>query len=144
MHIHCILATKGGEITSIAPEATALAAAEQMAGHGIGSLLVLDDDGGVAGIVAERDLVRAVTVLRDLREITVADVMDRDVVTCTRNDTIESVVRTMTERRIRHVPVLDDDGALCGIVSIGDVVKHRLDELTAEAAAMHDYIAIGR
>ncbi len=144
MHIHSILATKGTDVASIEATATAQQAAESMAEHNIGSLVVLGADGAVVGIVSERDLARAVVLLRDVGDATVLSLMAHDVVTCQRTDSIAEVMRTMTERRIRHLPVIGEDGSVCGIVSIGDVVKYRLDELEADAAALQEYIAIGR
>lgn len=144
MHIHCILATKGTEVASIEATATARRAAEAMAEQNIGSLIVLDAAGTLVGILSERDVARAVHVLKEAGDALVHQLMSSEVTTCKRSDTIADVMRTMTEHRIRHLPVLDDDGSLCGIVSIGDVVKYRLDELEADAAALQEYIAIGR
>ena len=96
--------------------------------------------GAVLGIVSERDIVNGfVERGRDLSEATAADLMTADVLTCTPADTIAQLMSTMTERRIRHLPVVDESG-LCGIVSIGDVVKNRLDEIEAEAEALREYV----
>jgi CBS domain-containing protein len=95
----------------------------------------------VLGIISERDIARAVAdrgaALGDMR---VGDLMTREVVTCAPDDSIGEIMAIMTERRFRHLPVMQD-GAMCGIISIGDVVKSRLEEVENEAAAMREYIA---
>jgi CBS domain-containing protein len=143
MHIHIILSDKGTDVATVGPRTTALQAARTMAERNIGCLLVLDNH-ELVGIVSERDLARALGIMRDVADLEVRQVMSADVITCHPDDTIESVMSTMTNRRIRHVPVIDDEGTLRGIVSIGDVVKRRLDELAAESAALQEYIAVGR
>ena len=126
------------------PSATLLEAASLLHEHRIGALLVTNDDCMVAGILSERDIVHAIARLgvRAL-EGRVADAMSVEVVSCTSEDSLESLMETMTQRRIRHLPVLDD-GALMGIVSIGDVVKRRLAEISDESKALQDYITSGR
>ena len=107
----------------------------------IGAVVVSDDDGAtVAGIVSERDVVRRLH--RDGADVLnqrVSQIMSTDVVTCTPDDGIEDLARTMTERRVRHIPVVVD-GRLRAIVSIGDIVKHRIDELQAERDQLVGYI----
>ena len=109
--------------------------------HRIGAVVVSDDDGAtVAGIVSERDVVRRLH--RDGADVLnqrVSQIMSTDVVTCTPDDGIEDLARTMTERRVRHIPVVVD-GRLRAIVSIGDIVKHRIDELQAERDQLVGYI----
>jgi CBS domain-containing protein len=106
--------------------------------HRIGAVVVSDGDGRVDGIVSERDLIPLVEG-QDSAGRLVRDVMVRDVVTCSPTDDLESLARTMTERRVRHIPVVED-GAMVAIVSIGDVVKHRLDELQAERDQLASYV----
>ncbi len=119
-------------------------AIQLMADHFIGALPVLEG-GRLAGIVSERDVVRALashgaaTLGR-----TVASAMSAAVVTCRPDDSVDELMSSMTERRIRHLPVVDDDGLLTGIVSIGDVVKARLGQLQGENEALTEYIHQGR
>ena len=109
--------------------------------------LVVDDvtgDGRIAGILSERDIVGAIADFgASALEKSVSDVMSADVVSCSPTDTVEQLMETMTARRIRHLPVVQDT-ALVGIVSIGDVVKKRLAEISDEAKALQDYITTGR
>ena len=108
----------------------------------IGAVVVSDDQTSIAGIISERGIMdaladRGVAVLGER----VGSVMTGKVFTCSRQDRVSAVMALMTNRRIRHVPVVEHDGRLCGIVSIGDVVKHRLDEIRGEAEAMWEYIS---
>ena len=101
-------------------------------------------DGSVVGIVSERDIVAAIAKGgAAMLDQTVSEVMSSDVITCTPSDTMEQLMSAMTEQRIRHLPVVSD-GALVGIVSIGDVVKRRVAEIQDEAKALGDYITHGR
>lgn len=107
----------------------------------VGALVVLADDGGIAGVLSERDIVREVSRKgADCLENPVKTVMSKTVVTARLSETIDEGLARMTDRRIRHLPVVED-GKLVGIVSIGDLVKHRIAAVEAEAAAMHAYIA---
>ncbi len=141
MHVHHILSTKGASVATIVPEASLADATASLRDHGVGALVVCGDDRRIAGIVSERDVVRALashgssTLGRD-----VASAMSRHVTTCRADDTIDSLMELMTERRIRHLPVVDDDGALAGIISIGDVVKARVGQLELENEQLTDYI----
>ena len=111
-----------------------------LAEHRIGAVVVSADD-SIAGIVSERDVVRRLgDDAAGLLDRPVSAIMTADVVTCTPQTAVEDLARTMTERRIRHVPVVDDDGALVGIVSIGDVVKSRISELESERDDLVGYI----
>ena len=113
-----------------------------MAQHRIGAVLVLDAGGGIAGILSERDLVRAMhrngKAVFDKR---VGDLMTTPVVTCSPKDPVGAIEGMMTAQRFRHVPVVED-GKLIGIVSIGDVVKNRIEEAEAEVDALRRYIAL--
>jgi CBS domain-containing protein len=145
MLIEHILATKGHDVVTVRRSATVADAAAVLRSHRIGAVIVSDDEGAtVSGILSERDIVR---VLADhgAQALTqsVASAMTSDVFTCDPTATIEQLMGTMTEHRIRHIPVLAD-GRLVGVVSIGDVVKHRLGELSTEAQALHDYVTSGR
>jgi CBS domain-containing protein len=116
------------------------AAVQILAERRIGTLVILGADRRVVGIVSERDVVRALAERgeRALDE-PVGQVMTRKVVTCARGETIAAIMESMTAGKFRHVPVVED-GQLVGIVSIGDVVKHRLHEIEHESAALRDYI----
>jgi CBS domain-containing protein len=145
MLIQRILSTKGGEVLTVTSATSIVDAVAVLTEHRIGALVVSDDGGiSAAGILSERDIVRALG--SDGAEIlgrSVADLMTTEVYTCGPDATAEDLMGLMTEHRIRHIPVLAE-GKLAGIVSIGDVVKHRLGELETETRALHDYIATGR
>lgn len=141
MNVETILRNKGNRVTTIRPDATVADAVETLRRHGIGALVVSDDGDGVDGIVSERDIVAA---LADdggsLLSQPVCAIMTRTVLTCDPQDTVAELMAEMTNRRIRHFPVVAA-GKLCGIVSIGDVVKSRLDEIEFEASSMRSFIA---
>jgi CBS domain-containing protein len=143
MRVSNILKRKGGDVASVSPATTVRDAAAMLAKHRIGSVLVREKE-RIAGILSERDIVRALSVSGgDCLDQPVADLMTADVITCSPDDSPRDVLRLMTERRIRHVPVLDAAGKLAGLVSIGDVVKYRLEEAQAEAKALEDYVKGG-
>jgi CBS domain-containing protein len=140
MLIVTVLRAKGDFVATIPPAATVRDLLDLLAEQRIGAVVVTADD-AIAGIVSERDVVRRLTddggALLDRQ---VAEIMTVDVVTCTKETSVEDLARTMTERRIRHVPVVDADGALAGIMSIGDVVKSRISELEGERDDLVGYI----
>lgn len=141
MNVNDILKAKGREVATVAPDATVADAVRLLHGRGIGALVVSADTNRLDGILSERDIVhalaeRGVTVL-DMR---VAELMTRRVVTCAPNDTIAELMGEMTRRRIRHLPVVDH-GRLAGLVSIGDVVKNRLEEMESETTSLRQFIA---
>lgn len=140
MSVKRILAEKGRDVVTIEPQISVGDAAAVLAKRRIGAAVVLDEAGAVIGIFTERDLVRAVgekgaASLADA----VADRMTRDVITCRQDATIDELMELMTTRKFRHVPVVEQ-GRLDGIVSIGDVVKHRIAAVEAEHKALRDYI----
>ncbi len=138
--IGSLLAAKGGEVFSIGPAATVFEAIALMADKGVGALLVLDA-GQLVGIVSERDYTRKVILKgRSSREERVDEIMTRDVVTCSPEYTVEEAMRLMTERRIRHVPVVDGS-RVAGIVSIGDLVKWTISAQEETIAHLTHYIA---
>jgi CBS domain-containing protein len=141
MQVRHILFEKGREVVTITRDATLSEAARLMTRRHIGAAVVRGADGAVAGIISERDLVRAIAKdsVAALAQ-TVDKHMTRDVCTCTELDTIDDLMETMTHGRFRHMPVVDDD-RLIGIVSIGDVVKTRIEETVREAETLRDYIA---
>jgi len=135
-----VLAQKGASIVTISPTASVLEATRKMNQHKVGSLIVMSGD-RVAGILSERDVVRHLG--KDwgaLAARPVSEVMTSDVVTVSRHASVGEVMERMTERRIRHLPIVDN-GELVGIVSIGDVVKRKIEETEQEATALKEYIA---
>jgi CBS domain-containing protein len=143
MFVSDILSQKGGLVYSVTPSTTVAEVAQQLSTRRIGSVLVLSDQSAVVGIVSERDLVRA-TAAHGAKalELEARQVMTRDVVTCHPDDSIDEVMQTMTNGRFRHLPVVHH-GELLGLVSIGDVVKARLEETQYEAEALKAYIVAG-
>ncbi len=144
MRVDGVLQGKGSQVATIGPSQTLLSAAAELGKRRIGALVVVAGDGAVAGIVSERDIVAAIA--REgaaVLQRTVAEVMTAEVITCSPNDTMEQLMSAMTEQHIRHLPVVSE-GALVGIVSIGDVVKRRVAEIQDEATALGDYITHGR
>ena len=140
MTVKAILDAKGGNVVTVEPTATVAAAAKLLAQHRIGALVVHGPDRRVAGIVSERDIVRVLAEQGAAAlEQPVGQVMTRKVVTCRRNETVAGLMELMTTGKFRHLPVVED-GQLVGIVSIGDIVKHRVHEIEGESAALRDYI----
>jgi len=140
MRISDVIRRKGDGVVTLRSDATVLGLLEVLEKHHIGAVVVSDDGSTVVGIVSERDVVRhlhtdGVSVLDE----TVAMIMTRDVQTCTPDDGIEGLARVMTERRVRHIPVVVD-GKVVAIVSIGDIVKGRIDELQTERDHLVGYI----
>ena len=143
MFVSDILAQKGGLVFTVTPGTSVAQLSQQLSARRIGSMLVLDGEGGVAGIVSERDLVRALASHgAKAMELEARQVMTRDVVTCDPDDSIDQVMQTMTSGRFRHLPVVRH-GELLGLVSIGDVVKARLEEAKHETEALKAYIVAG-
>lgn len=136
-----VLRRKGSDVATVAPEATISEVLELLARHGVGALVVSSDGSTVAGIISERDVVRALAADgRDVVDRSAAEVMTREVVTCSETATIDQLMDEMTERRFRHVPVTED-GRLVGIVSIGDVVNARVRTLETETRQLTNYIS---
>ncbi|HEY5210278.1 MAG TPA: CBS domain-containing protein [Stellaceae bacterium] len=141
MNVRSILEHKGRTVATIRPDTGIEAAVALMRFKGVGALVVSTDSAVVEGIISERDIVRALAEWgTDIGGMRVATLMSRDVVTCTEADSIADLMRIMTERRFRHIPVVER-GALVGIVSIGDVVKSRIEEVESESDAMRGLIA---
>jgi CBS domain-containing protein len=143
MQVTQILAGKGADVFSILPESTVAHLVTMLNKHRVGALLVQNEAQTVVGIVSERDVVRALSDDPANTTTTVETIMTKDVVTVTPDTDVAELMRLMTERRIRHVPVVDEEGQLLGLVSIGDAVKVRMDELETERAALMDYITQG-
>jgi len=140
MTVKAILARKGNDVATIEPNATLTVAMKILAERRIGALVITGADQRIVGILSERDIVRTLaergpSVLNE----PLADVMTRKVVTCGQGDTVCEIMERMTSGKFRHIPVVEQ-GRLVGIVSIGDIVKSRLEEMELEQAALHDYI----
>jgi CBS domain-containing protein len=141
MLIAQILAGKGREVVSTRPEATITEVARLLKAKRIGAVVVTDEQGELCGIISERDLARGLADHgADLLQKRVGELMTTTVTTCAPEDGVDKLMQKMTEGRFRHLPVVEG-GRLIGIISIGDVVKHRLQELEAETHLLQDYIA---
>jgi CBS domain-containing protein len=141
MQVEHILQAKGSAVITVSDHDRIADAVDLLNTHRIGAVVVVTDGGKVVGILSERDIVRKMgsdpTTFLHTR---IGDTMTRAVVTCARSDTVASVMETMTNNRIRHLPVCES-GALVGIVTIGDVVKGKIEEAEQEATALREYIA---
>ncbi len=141
MRIHDVLRHKGSAVATVSPEASVRELLAKLAEHGIGALVVSSDGHRVEGIVSERDVVRRLhDDGADLLSQPVSSIMTADVHTCGPDELLVDLMRAMTERRIRHIPVVVA-GRLSGIVSIGDIVKFRIDELETERRQLENYIS---
>ena len=140
MNVKTILAAKGGDIFTIEPSADLATASRLLCAHRIGAVLIRGAGGRLAGILSERDIVRALSEHgAGALTLPVSQVMTRNVATCAEDDSIASIMERMTEGKFRHMPVLAN-GELIGLVSIGDVVKQRVEEIERESEALRDYI----
>lgn len=143
MNVATILRNKGNGIETIRPDWSVSQACARLTELGIGALVVSEDGQRVDGIISERDVIRHIARAgAEILDLSIADIMVREVVTCTSEDNIAHLMETMTEHRSRHLPVVEN-GKLIGLVSIGDVVKHRIRETEHEAEALKAYIAAG-
>lgn len=143
MNVAAILKAKGRDVATCPPTATLHDVARQLAEKRIGAVVIDNGEGGVAGILSERDMVRAIAARGGgcLGEAASA-IMTRDVITCSPDDSLEGIMATMTAGRFRHVPVVEA-GKLVGIVSIGDAVKHHIAEVELEANSLKSYVLAG-
>ncbi|MGH7630237.1 MAG: CBS domain-containing protein [Gemmatimonadales bacterium] len=142
MRISDVLRDKGAKVATVDPGTSVAGLIRALAEHNVGALVVVDAD-SVVGIVSERDIVRRLDERGgDLLNATVADIMTMDVVTCGPEESVDALAETMTDRRIRHMPVVVE-GKLVGIVSIGDVVKTRISQLETARDQLQSYIAQG-
>jgi CBS domain-containing protein len=140
VHVKEVLASKGSVVFTVAPDTPVVIAVEQLALHNVGAIVVSHDGRSIEGIVSERDVVRAIhAVGPNALSQPVESIMTTEVRTASLEDSVDALMETMTTHRIRHIPVLED-GAMVGIVSIGDVVKSRTEELERDRAALVDYI----
>ena len=143
MLVSHILRQKGRDVVTVAPTSVLAEVARTLAKRRIGAVVVIGPKGDVAGILSERDIVHALALDgTQALSRSVSTYMTRSVATCEGQDTIDAIMETMTEGRFRHLPVVEDE-RLCGIISIGDVVKTRIEESEREASALKQYIAAG-
>ena len=143
MLVSVLIKEKSARVITTEPATTVAEVADIIARERIGAVVVTEKDSEVVGIISERDIVNGLSKFGiNLLKLPVSDVMTRDVFTCATTENLNQLRREMTNRRARQIPVVEKD-KLIGIISIGDIVKNRLDELEDEAQQMRDYIAIG-
>jgi CBS domain-containing protein len=140
MHIHEVLKNKGDHVVTVSPDMTVRDLVATLAEHNIGAVVASTADEPLAGIVSERDIVRGLVSGPGVLDASISEIMTSDVRTAEPAATVEDLMRLMTDHRIRHVPVVSD-GALLGIVSIGDVVKSRIGELEFERDQLESYVS---
>jgi CBS domain-containing protein len=138
--VSAVLKLKGDRVVTVTPQQTVASVVEVLAKNRIGAAPVVNEDGQLVGIISERDIIRGLSEHADaLLTLPAERLMTREVRTCTSEDRLVDIMRVMTVQRIRHLPVVQN-GALHGIVSIGDVVKQRLEEVQLEVEQLHGYI----
>ena len=143
MKVADILRTKGDRVMTVRPDETIANLSQRLRIEKVGALIVSEDGKTIGGIISERDVAHGLAEHgASLPQLEVSSLMTRGVVTCSPDDTIADISRVMTNRRVRHLPV-ESNGRLVGVVSVGDVVKHRIDEVEMEANVLRDY-AIAR
>lgn len=141
MTVERLLRIKGREVVTIRPDALLADVAHKLSAGKFGALIVSEDDRTIQGIISERDLVRTVAEKgASALDQKVEDVMTREVITCSVKDKVDHVMAVMSHRRFRHLPVVEN-GVLCGVISMTDLMRHRLDEVEVEANHMRDMIA---
>lgn len=141
MFVESILKNKGSAVVTTHPDTAVTEVATVLVGKKIGLVLVLDEDHTIVGIVSERDIVHAIAQnAGSVQDLSVKDIMTKNVLTCTPDDDLADIMGVMTHKRVRHLPVLND-GKLVGLISIGDVMKHRLEEIEHEEESMRQYIS---
>jgi CBS domain-containing protein len=141
VRIHELLRHKGFAVITARPNATVLEVIRLLKEYNLGAVVLSPDGRQVAGIVTERDIVRKLTDGTEFLEGPVSEIMTTDVQTCQANDSVQSLMETMTEQRIRHLPVVDDSGRLKGIVSIGDAVKSHITQIEFERDQLEGYVS---
>ncbi|MBA2697493.1 MAG: CBS domain-containing protein [Nocardioidaceae bacterium] len=139
MRISDVLKSKSADVVTLTPDTTVRDLIAVLAEHNIGAVIVSTDQATVAGIVSERDIVRRLSSETNVLDTAIGDIMTAQVQTAKPDDSVDDLMRIMTEHRIRHVPVVVD-GALRGIVSIGDVVKSRIGQLEFERDQLESYV----
>jgi CBS domain-containing protein len=141
VRIYELLRHKGFAVITARPTATALEVIDLLKEYNLGAVVLSPDGRQVAGIVTERDIVRKLAEGTEFLEGPVSEIMSADVQTCRAKDSVQSLMETMTERRIRHLPVVDDRGNLAGIVSIGDAVKSHITQIEFERDQLEGYVS---
>lgn len=141
MRIHDILSTKGFDVVHIKPDVPVSQLVGLLREHNLGAVVVSQDGRRIAGIVSERDVIRALAEGADVLQQPVSALMSTGVHCCRPRDTVESAMSAMTDRRVRHLPVVDDTDRLVGIVSIGDVVKSQISDLQFERDQIAGYVS---
>ena len=141
MRIYELLRHKGFAVITARPTATALEVIDLLKEYNLGAVVLSPDGRQVAGIVTERDIVRKLADGTEFLDGPVSEIMSADVQTCRAKDSVQSLMETMTERRIRHLPVVDDRGNLAGIVSIGDAVKSHITQIEFERDQLEGYVS---
>jgi CBS domain-containing protein len=143
MNVATILKAKGRSVTTARPDQSLSEVASKLSSRKIGAVVVVGESGAVAGIISERDVIRAIAERGAAAlDMQVSRFMTRDVVTCSETSLVDEMMEMMTSGRFRHLPVVED-GALVGIVSIGDVVKNHVATVEMEVSAMRSYLATG-
>lgn len=144
MKVADILRVKGSAVKTVTSDVTALELSERLRAERIGAMIVSNDGRSIDGIISERDLAYGLAAHGGmLPKIAVSELMTKVVIVCSPEDSITDAMKLITQRRIRHLPVKDGD-QLVGIISIGDVLKHRLDEMQLEANVLRDYAIAAR
>ncbi|MGA8156244.1 MAG: CBS domain-containing protein [Rhodoplanes sp.] len=139
MTVQTLLALKGVTVHKIEPTASIACAAKILSDHDIGALMVTDVEGAIVGIISERDIMRVLSARgRAALDTLVAEVMTRRVMTCSRHDRVDDIMQRMTDGKLRHLPVVEDE-RIIGIVSIRDVVKRQLEEMEQDLDALREY-----
>ncbi|MBK5217189.1 MAG: CBS domain-containing protein [Propionibacteriales bacterium] len=143
MRVSDVLSSKGSNaVYTVRPDATVQELLDLLAEHNVGALVVSEDDETLIGIVSERDIVRKLRVFENARDVKVSNIMTTDVRTCSMTDSVGDLMAVITDRRIRHIPVVEDS-KIVGVLSIGDAVKYRMQQLEFERDQLNKYVAGG-
>lgn len=141
MRIHDILSSKGFDVVHVGPESSVSDLVTLLREHNLGAVVVSTDGKAIAGIVSERDVIRQLAEGPEFLSQPVTSIMTPEVHTCSPDDSVESLMSAMTDRRIRHFPVVNERGELAGIVSIGDLVKSQIAQLQFERDQLEGYVS---
>ncbi len=141
MRIHDILSSKGFDVVHVGPESSVSDLVTLLREHNLGAVVVSTDGKAIAGIVSERDVIRQLAEGPEFLSQPVTSIMTPEVHTCSPDDSVESLMSAMTDRRIRHFPVVNERGELAGIVSIGDLVKSQIAQLEFERDQLEGYVS---
>ena len=142
MNVDAILSVKGRQVSTVVPGTPVTEVVQRMRKERIGAFVISEDGQRIQGIISDRGIMHAIADGGvGVMEEPIDTIMARQVVTCRPTESVGAIMGLMTERRIRHLPVVGEDGLMCGLISIGDVVKSRLDEVQREAEAMREYIS---